>query len=211
MKTDQFIATLAADTRHERPLWPGVLIPLVPALAASALFLALGLGVREDFWQAIMVPVSTMRLVLSLTLGVLALRLGLALAQPGREVHARVSVVVLVPLLAVGLWLWAAFAGPTGGMSMAIQGKTMVDCLLFIPLLAILPTVALLLALRRGATLHPGRTAAAAGLAGGGFAAAIYALHCTEDSPLFYVTWYGTAILVVTLVSGMLGRRLLRW
>ena len=49
------------------------------------------------------------------------------------------------------------------------------------------------------------------GLAGGGAGAAVYALHCTEVSPLFYVTWYGLAILVVTAVSALLGPRILRW
>ena len=29
--------------------------------------------------------------------------------------------------------------------------------------------------------------------------------------PLFFVTWYGTAILATGLVSAVVGRRLLRW
>ena len=50
-----------------------------------------------------------------------------------------------------------------------------------------------------------------AGLGGAGMAAAVYALHCTEDSPLFYVTWYGLAIGGVAVVSAVAGARLLRW
>ena len=38
-----------------------------------------------------------------------------------------------------------------------------------------------------------------------------YAMHCIEDSPLFYVTWYGLAIGGVTLVSTLIGARVLRW
>ncbi|MBD3765305.1 MAG: DUF1109 family protein, partial [Rhodobacterales bacterium] len=41
--------------------------------------------------------------------------------------------------------------------------------------------------------------------------AAGYALHCTEDSPLFFVLWYGLGILVPTLAGAWLGRRLLAW
>jgi hypothetical protein len=50
-----------------------------------------------------------------------------------------------------------------------------------------------------------------AGLAGSALSAAVYALHCTEDSPLFYVTWYGLAIAGVTLVSTLIAARSLRW
>jgi hypothetical protein len=66
-------------------------------------------------------------------------------------------------------------------------------------------------ALRSGATTAPGLAGWVAGVAGGGFAAMIYALHCTEDSPLFYVTWYGLAIIGVTVASVLIGRRILRW
>ena len=41
--------------------------------------------------------------------------------------------------------------------------------------------------------------------------AALYAIHCTEDSPLFYAVWYGLAILVATAIGAALGRFLLRW
>ncbi len=57
----------------------------------------------------------------------------------------------------------------------------------------------------------PALSGALAGLAGGGLGAAVYAMHCTEDSPLFWVTWYGTAIVVVTVASTLIGSRVLRW
>ncbi len=94
---------------------------------------------------------------------------------------------------------------------MAVVGKTMLTCLTMIPLLSILPVTAILLTLRQGATTAPRLASAVAGLAGSGAAAAIYATHCIEDSPLFYVTWYGLAILGVTAVSAAIGSRLLRW
>jgi hypothetical protein len=50
-----------------------------------------------------------------------------------------------------------------------------------------------------------------AGLAGGGLGAAVYALHCIEDNPMFFVTWYGVAIAGVTVVSALIGSRILRW
>jgi len=42
-------------------------------------------------------------------------------------------------------------------------------------------------------------------------AAALYALHCTDDSPLFVATWYSLAIAGVTVLGWAVGSRLLRW
>jgi hypothetical protein len=52
---------------------------------------------------------------------------------------------------------------------------------------------------------------AAAGFAAGAIAAAIYAWHCPDDSPLFLATWYTIGIAIVTGAGALLGRRWLRW
>ena len=65
--------------------------------------------------------------------------------------------------------------------------------------------------LRRGASTRPPVAGALAGLMSGGVATALYAIHCTEDSPLFYVTWYSLAIQLVTAVGAALGSQVLRW
>jgi hypothetical protein len=56
---------------------------------------------------------------------------------------------------------------------------------------------------------QPGLTGAA-GVAAG-LAAALYALQCTDDSPLFVATWYPLAILIVSLLGAAAAQRLLRW
>lgn len=94
---------------------------------------------------------------------------------------------------------------------MVTLGKTMTKCLVTIPLLSVLPVATVLYVQRLGATTAPLWAGFVAGLAGSGLSAAIYALHCTEDSPLFYVTWYGLAIMAVTLVSTLIGARAFRW
>ena len=45
----------------------------------------------------------------------------------------------------------------------------------------------------------------------GAVAAALYAIHCNDDSPLFVATWYTLAIGLTTIVGSLLGRRFLRW
>nr|MCU0911860.1 DUF1109 domain-containing protein [Paracoccaceae bacterium] len=61
------------------------------------------------------------------------------------------------------------------------------------------------------ATTAPALAGLAAGIGGSGLSATLYALHCTEDSPLFYVTWYGLAMAGVTVASTLIGARVLRW
>ena len=70
---------------------------------------------------------------------------------------------------------------------------------------------ATLWALRRGASTRPGLSGALAGLLSGAAAATVYAVHCTEDSPLFWSFWYVLAILFATALGALLGARVLRW
>lgn len=210
MKTDDLIRALAVDTRPAAPTSALVLRGLVPALLTGLVLLLATLGPRADLGAVLHDPVSMMRFVLGLALGGLALRAMLQLARPGAGA-AGLRAVAGVALVAAGLWLWAWLKTPPELRLMALVGKTMVACLVTIPLLSILPVTALLYALRNAAPTRPRMAGLAAGLAGGGFAAAVYATHCTEDSPVFFVTWYGLAIVLVTLTSAAIGQRVLRW
>ncbi|MFD2143896.1 NrsF family protein [Ancylobacter oerskovii] len=65
--------------------------------------------------------------------------------------------------------------------------------------------------MKRGAPEHPAWAGAAGGALAGGLGAALYALHCTDDSPLFVLTWYGLAIGFMTVAGALIGRRTLSW
>ena len=211
MKTEDLIRTLAADT--VRPVSPRtvLLIGLAPSLVVAALAVWFTLGFRDDLATSVTTPVSVFRFILTGILGLAATRLALLLARPEGAGTVRLWPLAAVAAAALGLLLWAYVTTPADARQMATVGKTMTTCLVTIPLLSILPVGSLLVALRRGATTAPARAGFVAGLAGSGFAAAVYALHCTEDSPLFYVTWYGLAIMGVAVVSAMIGARSLRW
>ena len=84
-------------------------------------------------------------------------------------------------------------------------------CLLSITLLSIPALVLGLMLFRRGASVRPALTGALIGLAVSASATTGYALHCNEDSPLFFVLWYGLAILICTGAGALAGSRLLRW
>jgi hypothetical protein len=211
MKTDDLIRALAADTVQPMPSRTLLLLGLVPSLVIAAVAVWLSLGFREDLAAAMTTPISVVRILLTGVLGLAATRLALLLTRPEGSATARLWPLAAVAAAASGLLLWAYVSTPAEARQMATVGKTMTTCLVMIPLLSILPVGSLLVMLRRGATTAPAKAGFVAGLAGSGFAAAVYALHCTEDSPLFYVTWYGLAIMGVAIVSALIGARSLRW
>jgi hypothetical protein len=71
--------------------------------------------------------------------------------------------------------------------------------------------VAALFGLRHGAPTRPALAGAMAGLLSAGLAATLYASHCTDDSPLFVMTWYSIATALVTAIGALAGSRLLRF
>lgn len=209
MKTEDLIMALAADTtpapRPEQGLpWAAGAL----ALTAAALFLSLGL--RENLGAAL-APFTLPKTLLPLALGALALALALRLARPAAAPGRLPTLLRAIPATAALIAALRLATSDPQGWAMQAVGKTILPCLVTIPLLAALPLAVLLWALRRGATLSPGRTGLAAGLAAGGFAAALYSLHCTEDSPLFWALWYSAAIAIPATLGRLLGPRLLRW
>lgn len=211
MKTDDLIRALAADSMPRPRLRSMLVLGMLPSLGIAVLAVWFALGFRADLLTALGTPVSVARILLTGALGLAALRLALRLARPEGAQSARLWPLAAVATAALGLLAWAYVTTPAEARQMAMVGKTMTTCLVTIPLLSVLPVATMLYVLRQGATTAPLRAGFVAGLAGSGLSAAIYALHCTEDSPLFYVTWYGLAIMGVTVVSTLIGARVLRW
>ena len=211
MKTDDLIRTLTADMQvapHPARL---ARVALPAALVVGLAGLWLSLGIREDLLASLSVPASAFRFILTGAVGVTGLWMAYRLVRPEGRSLVRAWPLVTILCAAVAAVVWAWLLTPPDGRQMAVVGKTMVTCLVTIPLLSILPVAAILASLRRGATTAPALAGMAAGLAGSGLSAMTYALHCTEDSPLFYVTWYGIAMAGVTLAATLIGARWLRW
>ena len=186
----------------------------VTGLAAAALTAGLGvlyasLGLRSDLLAALTTPVVAAKTLLPLGLGVLALWATFASTRPAQ----RIPLWPLVVPLTAALTLFAArllATAPDQRMA-EVLGHTLGACLLSITALSLLPLGLGLAALRAGASTRPGLTGALAGLSVGAFAVVGYSLHCPEDSPLFYVAWYGSAIGLCAALGAVAGRRLLRW
>jgi hypothetical protein len=211
MKTDDLLALLAADAGSARPVGPAIVAAwLVPVLLAGTLFLAL-IGVRADLADALMTVPTIWKWLLPATVAASGVALTLALARPDARIGLRPAALLVVCAIALWLVTGQLLALPAADWRAAVLGHTHLICLSSISAISLPALLATLFALRRGATLRPRLAGLAAGLACGGGATVLYALHCNEDDPLFFVTWYGTAILFVGLVGALLGPRLLRW
>ncbi|TGN61572.1 DUF1109 domain-containing protein [Paracoccus liaowanqingii] len=138
-----------------------------------------------------------------------ALWLALRSARPGARLP--LWVLALPALVAAGLFLARLVQTPPGLIAPGILGHSAAACLLSITALSSPAIVLGLTLFRRGAALCPALTGGLVGLAASAGVTAGYALHCNEDSPLFFTTWYGLAILICTAAGALAGRRLLRW
>lgn len=191
--------------------------PFRPDRAALALWgvLALGLvlfwlvfGLRADLasvWGQFRVQVKT---GLPILLSLAALFLALRSTRP--EARLPLWLLALPAGLALLLLLHRLSQG-TDQLLAETLGQTALACITSITLLSLLPLGAGLVLLRQAAPARPALTGALLGIAAAAGAAAGYALHCSEDSPLFFISWYGLGIALTGGCGAALGHKLLRW
>lgn len=211
MKTEKLIDALVADRAPPaRPMrWTLAAALLAGGLVSLALFLAT-LGVRADIEPALRTWRFDLKVSLVLlTLG-LAFSLCIALSRPVAPAHPGRRLLPLAALAALAVAI-ELLALPSVSWTARLVGSNALVCLVAIPTLAIVPLAALLAILRSGAPASPALAGGAAGLLAAAAAGALYAFHCFDDSPLFVVTWYGLAALLVIALGAVAGHRLLRW
>jgi hypothetical protein len=138
--------------------------------------------------------------------GVVALRFAKPDAKPS------FGAALAVPLLLLTMGIAAELAiSPAASWRPLLVGQNAGVCLVLIPLFSLPPLLAALTGLRHGAPSRPRLAGAAAGLFAGGLGAALWAMHCTDDSPLFVAAWYAPAVAIVAFAGAALGVRMLRW
>jgi hypothetical protein len=211
VKTDELIDLLAKDSP---PPWlfRSVLAGAVAGgiVIAAILFFA-EIGARPDISEAVSSSRFLFKFVVTVSLALTAIGAVLALGRPdGRFAPTGLMIAIAPALLAVAVVV-ELLVLPENQWLPRLVGVNARLCLTLIPLLAAGPLACLLAALRQGAPSRPGLAGAVAGLAASGIAASFYAAHCTDDSPLFVMTWYLIATLIVTMAGYLIGRRLLRW
>lgn len=211
MKTDDLIKMLSANveptdrSKISRELTGVVLF----GTATSITIALLTTGLRSNLENAHNIYYLLLKLAFAgmvVGFGVLYLS---RLSRPGDE-KMRSPHWAWVPLIAF-LAIGALIAAPVMHLRTMVMGTEWIECLMSIPLIAVVPFAAVVWFLRRMAPTDLVRAGAVAGVVAGGMSAMGYALHCTDDSLPFIAVWYGSAIVLCALAGAALGPKLLRW
>jgi hypothetical protein len=212
MRTDDLIRTMVEDMHTPAPgLMRRLGLALTLGFAVSAAAFAATLGPRDDIAAALSTVRFDLKLLQATLLAAATAFLALRLVRPAASTNAGkmwLAAAAGLVLLAVAAEL--AVLAPSQWAAAAV-GNNAAVCLTAIPALALPIMIAVLLALRAGAPTRPALAGAVAGLLAGSLSALLYAIHCTDDSPLFVALWYGMALAIVTLAGAAAGRLFLRW
>ncbi len=213
MKTDDLIALLSThvEPADHRQVGRAIGTAVAAGLGATLLLMLLAFGIRTDLASAEALIYLPLKLVFTIAIVILTAITLARLARPGGERRTPLAWAA-VPFIAMALLAAVSFTYiPSQHWKGMIIGDQWLECLLSIPIIAILPFAVIVWAVRKMAPTDLVRTGALAGLAAGGVSATGYALHCTDDSLPFVALWYGGTIVLCTIAGAMLGPRLLRW
>jgi hypothetical protein len=212
MKTGDLINALVADMDGSKMRLGSIFAKaLIAGIAVAAAIFFLWIRPRPDFMQAATTVRFLFKFIVTAVLAATAFGLVSRLARPGEPKGPWRVAWLVAPILLLLAIIAELYAVPSGLWTTRLVGVNAKYCLALIPMLALGPLAAILLALREGAPTRPALAGAVAGLAAGGVAATLYAAHCTDDSPLFVATWYSIAIGIVSVIGAYAGSRLLRW
>ena len=212
MKTENLIAALVADGPSiETSIARKVALAMACGLALSAALFIWQLGWRPDIGEARGTLPFLFKFVVTAAVLIPATLLTAHLARPDATPGLWGWALLIAPLLLVAGVSAELVASPINVWTAKLIGTNAVACVTLIVLLSTSPFAALFFALSQGAPAEPGLAGAVAGIAAGALAATLYAMHCTDDSPLFVATWYTIGIGVMALAGSVLGKRLLRW
>lgn len=213
MKTDELVRVLSTNVEaiDTRRVFRELVLAVVAGTLTTLAIVLLASGVRPDIHELHALAF----LVLKVGLGIGVVTVGsiylVRLARPGGR-RTIVPVVADWPLVAVGLIAAAGLmAAPFWHWRSMTIGDAWLECLVSIPLIAVVPFAAVVWALRRMAPTDLVRAGAFAGLVAGGISTIGYGLHCMGDSLPFIAVWYGATLLLCTVTGALLGPRLLRW
>ena len=212
MKTEDLINALKADTvSRSMPVSRAWWIAMAAATVLAAIVFFLLIGPRQDFAAAAHTVRFLFKFVITLLLVFSAFTVLKTLSQPGRRETQALLRLAAVPVVLCFAVTAELVAVPSQQWGAVWWGTNISICLTAIPAIGMAPLAVFLLALRHGAPTRPRLAGTMAGLLAGGLAATFYAAHCTDDSPLFVVTWYSIAIAGLAFVGMILGPRIARW
>lgn len=213
MKTDDLVELLS---RNLEPVDRSAVLRTLCLAVGGGIVAALGvaffgLGVRSDFATTRALVFLALKLAFAIGIVGLAIVYLTRLTRPGAE-RKNSTFLVLIPFLVIMLMAAISLgSAPRAHWDRMVLGDEWLECLLSIPIIAIVPFAGSIWAVRKGAPTNLVSAGALAGLVAGGISAIGYAVHCTDDSLPFIAVWYGGTIVLCTLAGAVLGPRLLRW
>lgn len=180
-------------------------VAVVVAIVLFVLGPRAGLTTAETFIPALLKVAVTAIILLPASIYLIKL------THPGGEQQSSGALVAL-PFVAVMLLAAVSLTfAPSYRWHWTILGDEWLECLISIPLIAIVPFAVIVWAVRQMAPTDLARTGAFVGLVAGCVSAIGYAIHCADDSVPFFALWYGGTIALCTFAGWRLGPKLLRW
>jgi hypothetical protein len=214
MRTDDLISLLSTNVEpvDHRQTARNISMAVVAGAAAAVVTVYFVLGPRADLTTVATFIPTLLKVVFTVIILIPASIYLIKLTRPGGERRSSAAFVAL-PFIAVMVLavLSLAFA-PNYHWNGTVLSYEWLECLISIPLIAIVPFAVIVWAVRQTAPTDLARTGAFVGLVAGCLSATGYALHCADDSVPFFALWYGAAIALCTLAGWKLGPpKLLRW
>ncbi len=212
--TDALIAALSAEATPRKklgsPLRLGVY--LLAGLALYASLVQCFLGMRPDFGLQFGRLAYVTEITLLLGLIVSATAAAILAMVPDAYQHSRwlrVPYVILGCL--VGLILAQMILPPDARMVLLPPGATELQCTICIALVSVLPSAAMFMLLRRGASVRPMRLGSFVVLATTAVGCLEVRLEEANDSLMHLAVWHYLPILLLACFGAWLGSRLLKW
>lgn len=210
VETDSIIRRLAGEAGRpqpaESPLATSLLARSVMALALAVALVLLVFGSEIDLTTVLRSAAFHSKVAAMALLSCWAFALVVHCGKPGSKNVAEPILVSTALIFAIAIAAdWGAY--PFFGRA----GVSVPICLAAIIAASMLPLLLILHAMKRAVVTDPAATGSAVGLLAGTLGAMAYALACKNDGALFVVTWYGIAIVIVSVVGRIAGARYLRW
>ncbi len=212
MQTDELIARLSDDLK---PAPRGVVgrylaLALIAGIALSSGLMWMVLGPRPDLAVAVRGTAFWMKVSYVLAIGALGLWMVERQARAGADAKMPFQLLA-VPVVALVVAASVQLSARNVDSAALIMGQSAGVCAFLIAMLALPIFLCLMLALRQLAPTRLALAGAAAGLASGGWAAAVYAIHCPETTAPFIVIWYSLGMALSAGLGAAIGKFGLRW
>jgi hypothetical protein len=212
MKTDDLIDMLSTNVEpvDHRQIARNIGMAVAAGAAVALAIVFFVLGPRAGLSSFATLASALLKVAVTVVVLIPASIYLIRLARPGGE-RRTPAVFVAAPFIAVIVLaaLSVTFA-PRYHWSGAFSDEWL-ECVISIPLIAVLPFAVIIWVVRQMAPTDLARTGAFVGLLAGCVSAIGYAVHCADDSVPFFALWYGGTIALCTFAGWKLGPKLLRW